>query len=214
MSTLPRVSVVVLSHRFDMAIDAMRSVKAQSYPQDLIELRLHHSVDYHPQKFNDAARGLRGKYLIFLPDDDTLGPEFITRTVTEAERAQADCVITDHYVVGRLTLKWNLPLFDIEVLRLSAVPWLTFLIRQETWWQLPGGTDGAVGGWDGNLYHADWDVGIRLARAGAKVVQLHGEYLWNRLEHPQAASALATQDHDAESLRLLRAKHAWMQGTE
>lgn len=209
MSDLPIVSVVVLSHRFDMALDAMRSVKAQSYPEDHVQLRLHHELPYYPEKFNDAARGCRGKYLIFLPDDDTLEPEFITETVAEAERTNADAVITDHYVAGPLRLRWIMPMFDAEVLRMHAIPWITFLIRAGTFWTLPNGADAQIGGWDGTLFHADWDMGIRLYQAKAKVVQLH-RFLWNRTDHRNAASRMTTEAEGVDAMRALRDKHAWM----
>ena len=207
---LPRVAVIVLSHRFDLAIEAMRSVKAQTYPAELIDLRLEHATGYDEDKFNRAWAGCRATYLIFLPDDDTLHPEFVTRTVTEAERVGADLVITDHLVTGRLTMQWRLPAFDAEVLRLYAVPWMTFLVRRTFWAALPNGTRGETGGWDGAQPYSDWDAAIRMYQAGAKTVQLRGEFLWNRSEHKNAGSwIMDTAAHDAALLQLRR-KHSAM----
>jgi hypothetical protein len=210
MTPPPRVSVIVLSHRFDLAVEAMRSVKAQSYPADRIDLRLEHALDYYPDKFNHAWAGCRGTYFVFLPDDDTLDPEFVTRTVTAAERANADLVITDHYVTGRLKLQWRLPVFDAEVLRLYACPWMTFLVRADFWRNLPNGTRGEPGGWDGAQAYSDWDAGIRMYQAGANTVQLSGEFLWNRSEHRNAGSWLMDRDTHAAALAQLRRKHSAM----
>lgn len=208
IDALPIVSVIVLSHRFDLAIDAMKSVKAQSYPH--VDLRLEHALDYYPDKFNNAAAGCRGKYLVFLPDDDTLCPEFVTRHVEEAERANADLVFSDFYVTGRLTMKWHLPQFDAEVLRMYAVPWMTFLVRADFWRSLPRGTRGEIGGWDGDQVFSDWDAGIRMYQAGARTVQLRGEYLWNRSEHTESASFLVGAEAMADALAQLRRKHSAM----
>lgn len=210
VADLPRVTVVVLSHRFDLAIDAMKSVKAQSYPESQIDLRLEHALDYYPDKFNNAWAGTRGKYLVFLPDDDTLCPEFITRHVEEAERADADLVFSDFYVTGRLTMKWHLPTFDSEILRMYAVPWMTFLVKREFWASLPQGTRGECGGWDGDQVFGDWDAGIRMYRHGAKTVQLRNEYLWNRSEHKRSASFLAQTPEMDAALVMLRKKHSAM----
>ena len=200
MTDRPIVSVIVLSHRFELAIDAMRSVKAQTYPEDRVELLLKHSLRYYPAKFNQAWQGAEGKYLVFLPDDDTLEPNFVERLTEVAEADALDFVYSDHYVTGRLKLKWWMPDFDAALLRLYAVPWMTFLVRTEFW--------RAIGGWDGSQAYSDWDAGIRMLEAKARAKHLKGEFLWNRSEHRNSGSWLMdTAAHD-EALRQLREKHS------
>jgi glycosyltransferase involved in cell wall biosynthesis len=207
-SALPRVSVVILSHRFDLALEAARSIKAQSYPNIEIVWKYHEA--YWPEKFNEAWAAASGKYLVFLPDDDTLEPEFAARHVAEAERATADLVFSDFYVTGKLRLKWHLPAFDAEVLRVHCVPFMTFLVRREFWENLPNGTHGARGGWDGNQAYSDWDADIRMYQAHAKAVHLRGEFLWTRAEHAKAGSRLMDDAAHAAALRALRDKHSAM----
>jgi hypothetical protein len=200
VTDLPRVSVIVLSHRFEMAVAAMRSVKAQTYGN--VELILKHAEQYWPEKFQESWQGASGEYLVFLPDDDTLEESFVKRHVEAAEERSADLVYSDFYVTGRLRLKWHLPAFDAEVLRLHCVPYMTFLVRRDFWER--------VGGWDGSLAYSDWDAAIRMYQAHALAVHLAGEFLWNRSEHAQAGSRLMdTPAHDT-ALRALRDKHSAM----
>ena len=202
----PRVSVIVLSHRPDCYPRALASVAAQTYEN--VETILLHHKRYELDKFNRAALGASGKYLVFLPDDDELLPTFVARHVEEAERVNADVVYSDLYVTGPLLLKFQLPAFDREILRLHCVPYFTFMVRADFWRTLPNGYQGHPGGWDGSLSHCDWDAGIRMYAAGAKVVHLEREFLWNRAHHAQSASLLMTKDQADAALVALRRKHA------
>ena len=166
-----------------------------------------HHPAYSQTKFNEAWAGASGKYLVFLPDDDTLLPTFVERHVTEAEKADADMVYSDFFVTGPLTLKWHLPAFDREILRLYCVPYFTFLVRTAFWRTLPNGYQGQPGGWDGALSHCDWDAAIRLYDAHAKVVHLEREYLWNRSKHDASSSTLLSTPQYDVALRALRDKH-------
>lgn len=201
MSDLPFVSVIVLSHRFNMALDAMQSVKRQSYPQQRLDLLLKHNEGpYYPDKFNAACAAAEGTYLVFLPDDDWLGEEFVTRHVAVAEATGAQMVYSDFLVDARLHLKWHLPPFTPESLRKWCVPYMTFLVRADFWRE--------IGGWDGAQAYSDWDADIRMLQAGGRVTHLTKEFLWTRREHPLSGSSLMdTATHDA-ALAQLRAKHA------
>lgn len=197
MTDSPRVSVIVLSHRKEFFPTAIQSVLAQTYPN--VEIILKYHPEYSTTKFQESWQSASGKYLAFLPDDDTLEPEFCERLVSVAEAAGADLAFSDHYVTGPLKLKWQFPLWDREILRLACVPFMTFVVRTDFWRE--------IGGWDGALMYSDWDAAIRMYAGGARVVQLRQEYLWNRTHHGNAGSANMTTADSAAALLALRDKH-------
>ena len=87
---------------------------------------------------------------------------------------------------------------------------MTFLIRADYFNGLPEGLNGRRGGWDTEQGYADWDLGIRMAKYGGNVIQLRGEYLWNRTEHRNSGSWLMDDAACDAALRQLRAKHSAM----
>lgn len=195
--TSPLVSVIVLSHRKEFFPAAIDSVVAQTYPNIEIILKFNPGP-YYPEKFNEAWAGARGKYLVFLPDDDTLEPDFVARHVAVAEDELACMVYSDFYVTGPLKLKWHFPAWTATALRLFCVPYMTFLVRRDVFADMAG--------WDGDMIYADRDFGLRLWLRGAKVVHIPREFLWSRLHHGTAGSNLMTGAQDQEALAQLRVK--------
>ncbi len=193
----PRVSVVIIGHRPALAVAAIASAHAQTYPN--VEVLYKSHPDLWPEKFNQAWAGASGKYLVFLPDDDTLNPTFVERHVEMMEACHADMAYSDFYVTGPLLLKWHLPPFTRAILRTTCVPYMTFMVRADFWRK--------IGGWR-YIPHCDWDAGIRMLEANANVIQLPNEYLWNRSHNPQSSSVLTTTEAFDGFLRTLKAAHA------
>ena len=208
MAETPLVSVIVLSHRWTLMLEAIESVNAQTYDPARVELLLKHNKGpYYVEKWNQAWQGAAGKYLVFLPDDDWLHPTFLERHVGLAEATGADMVYSDFLVHDRLQLQWHLPPFTRESLRVAAVPFMTFLVRQDFW--------RGVGGWDGVQQYADWDVSIRMWEQRAKVAHLTKEFLWTRRNHPLSGSVMMSDAEHTAGLAQLKGKHrAFFAGTE
>jgi len=193
----PRVSVVIIGHRPALAVAAIASAHVQTYKN--IEVLYKSHPELWPEKFNEAWAGASGTYLVFLPDDDTLLPTFVQRHVEAMEMVSADMAYSDFYVTGPLLLKWHLPPFTRGILRTTCVPYFTFMVRADFW--------RSIGGWH-DIPHCDWDAGIRMLEAGANVVQLPNEYLWNRSHNPQSLSVLMTTGEFDAALFALKDAHA------
>lgn len=210
MADTPLVSVLILSHRPALYLEARASVLAQTFTD--YEIVSKESPTYWGEKLNDLARGASGRWLCILCDDDTLTPTYLEKTLAAATlRPDASIIYTDLLVFGRLTVPLRLPEFDAEVLRMYCVPWMTCLIDRRLWngeahadyKPLPG----TVAGYDPKQRYGDWDFYIRACQGGAVAVHVR-EPLVGVRDHQQAGSAIMdTAQHDA-ALRALRQKHS------
>lgn len=198
MPATPLVSVLILSHRPALYLEARASVYAQTFTD--YEIVSKESPKYWGEKLNDLARGASGRWLCILCDDDTLSPTYLEKTLAAATlRPDASIIYTDLLIFGRLTVPLRLPEFDAEVLRMYCVPWMTCLIDRQLW--------NTLGGYDPEQRYGDWDFYIRACKAGAVAVHVR-EPLVGVRDHQRAGSAIMdTAQHDA-ALRALRQKHS------
>lgn len=194
---MPRTAIVILSHRAELLSRAFGSAHAQTYPDKEIIVK-YSDTPWWPEKINEAVRGSDSEYFAILCDDDTLRPDFLTRTVEAADEAHADIAYTDHKVKHDLIeLNWQLPAFSLDVLKTSCVPHFTALTRRDLFER--------VGGYDGTQKHADWDFWLRCAKAGATAVHVPA-FCWTWTAGAQNSSSAAEFVGD-KAVEQLRRKH-------
>lgn len=197
--TSPLVSVIVLSHREEFYPRAVRSAVTQKYPALEVLLK-YNAAPYYVGKFSEAWQGAAGKYFVFLPDDDLLRVDFVSRLVEQAERENADMAFANYWS-EKGGFRFTFPFCDFtrENLQKWCVPHMTFLVRRDTFAQL--------GGWDETMTYADWDFAIRFLEAGKKAVHVP-EFLYHRSVHGEAGSVQMSHAVHAAALAQLKHKHA------
>jgi glycosyltransferase involved in cell wall biosynthesis len=166
---MPKVSVIILSHRPDLLPEAFASALQQTYRDREIVVKFCEA--YWDDKLNEAVRATSSPYFVVLCDDDKLAPTYLARTVEEIERTGADIAYTDNQVFGIMPMKQGLPDFSLATLNTDCVPHFTALCRRDMF--------DAVGGYDGAVTYMDWDFWYRCAQHGADAVHLKGEYLFH-----------------------------------
>lgn len=206
---MPRVSVIILSHRPAFLPLAIASVQAQTYRD--VEIVVKHAADYWPNKMAEAMRAASGELLVPLCDDDELAPTFLARHVEMLDASGSNLVYSDSEVIGsyhgtgpgmlRAPLRINLPDFSLEILRQACVPYITAMFTRKLY--------DDVGGYDGEQPFIDWDLDIRFAQAGALAWHLRGEYLYRQRHHGANCSVeMERTGAMADALKRLRTKHA------
>lgn len=197
---MPKVSIVILSHRVGMLPEAFASAQQQTFKDREIVVKF--SEEYWGDKLNDAIRGCSGEYFVVLCDDDKLDPTYVERTVAELERQRTDIAYTDNQVFGTVKFRHALRPFSLETLQLHCVPHFTALCKKSLWFQ--------VGGFDGEQPYIDWDFWYRCAERGATAAYLAGEHLfWYRSTN---ANGSRTMDNRL-ALAKLKAKHPGIQAS-
>lgn len=186
---LPRVSIVILSHRRELVGEAEASARGQTYAN--IEVVTKYCPLGWPTKLNEAVSATRGEWVVLLCDDDLLAPTYVEDLMWFAHAA--DVLYTDrlHFHTGQPRDDWKLvrmhsdvPLLKArEAVRCTIRPWtfvfgsplpMTIMVRRALWNRLAG--------YDGTVHHADTEFLYRAIRAGARMGYVPKPLFWYR-EH-------------------------------
>ena len=156
---------------------AITSVLAQTRPVDEIHVAVDHGRQGAAVTRTRACKAAQADWLVLVDDDDTLGPEFVERTLACAQQTGADLVWPWFTVEGGAD---PFPQFfgrQWDPDEPHQFP-ITALVRRQAlaevnWFE--GGPEDAERwpGWTGE----DWLTWNRLSVAGAKLVHLP-ERLW------------------------------------
>ena len=172
---MPRVSVVILSHRLPMVAEAIASVGAQTAQP--LQLLVQHSALAWPEKLNAAITATVGEFFVVLCDDDLLAPSFVAECLAWSD--DADIVYTDRRHFRDGTDPWMGEIVRMheaavgrdgpcavtiqsEQFAFGAPFPMTCLVRRSFW--------DALGGFDPTMPHTDTEFWYRAARAKARGV--------------------------------------------
>lgn len=213
MGTVPKVSIVVLSHRPEMMGQATASARAQTWPNTQVVEQF--DRQNWASKFSDIVRATKGEWIIPLCDDDLLAPTYVERCMEVAHATTADVVYTDRLV-------WQSPqnpakgegfhlhmhgpeYHDQFAFRVAMPPGMfafgaslpmTIMISRHLWDRL--------GGYDDRVAHADTEFWYRAVRSGATTVYVPAPLFWYR-QHPMQLSR--TFDSMTWALKQFHRKH-------
>lgn len=206
---MPRVSVVILSHRPAMLRQALDSVLAQTEPG--VQIVVQYCSEAWPTKLNEAVNATTGTYVVILCDDDLLHPAYLERCLLVAEQG-ADITYTDRRVFRSEPPERGFhfrmhgdqfrgPEFywmemDPEGFRFGSSLPMTCMIRR-TWWD-------RMGGHDTLMPHSDTEFWYRSVVNGAKCGYLPEPLFWYR-EH--ADQITRKNDQMMEFLHAFHRKH-------
>lgn len=211
---MPKVTVVILSHRAHFLPGVLASVKAQTHPD--VQIIVQHDVENWGTKFNEAASIAKGEWILPLCDDDLLDPRYLERCLDIA--GNADIVYTDRYMFPDGTepqtghrdhlfgpaygpeMSGDRGYFitDIppEFFQMGATLPMTCLIRT-TWWN-------ALGGYDPQMPHADTEFWYRSSQAGAIMHYVPEPLFWYRQHDGQYSK---THPSMLDAMQAFHAKH-------
>ncbi|MCR4340151.1 MAG: hypothetical protein NUW01_09745 [Gemmatimonadaceae bacterium] len=210
---MPKVSVVLLSHRHEFLPGAIASIAAQTHG-DIQLIVNHDSGPIWPTKFNDIADAAVGEWLVPYCDDDLLDPTYIQTCLRYAKGA--DVVYTDRRVFQDganpregFWFHTHGPAFvDKKFYPITLLPQnfafgaslpMTIMVRRE-WWK-------KLGGYDTQAPHTDTEFFFRSAMAGAKFHYIPLPLFWYR-EHPKQFSR--TEPSMLNAMRYFHRKYfAW-----
>jgi hypothetical protein len=201
-----RVLVVIPTHdRVEFLEEAIASVRAQTRQPDKIvvtgNVGCGHVTDTSlATRLNDAIEQSGCDAFVMLSDDDTLAPEFLTKTVVEMESRSVDIVYTDCRVFGQRHSygaalgEWDGRIDD------NTVPLVTSLCSVTAWRRAGGHVD---------VPYFDWDFWWRCYYTGATAHWLR-EPLWNYRVHPaQTGGTDADREFILHRHEELKRKNRW-----
>lgn len=197
---MPRVSIVILSHRPELMPEAFRSAVNQTYKDREIVVKFFDG-EWWPEKLNEAIRGTSGEQFAVLCDDDSLAPTWLARCVEAMDFERTPIAYTDNQVFGLMDMRYALPDFSRDILALHCVPHFTALTSRQLWED--------VGGYDGTQQHVDWDFWATCAEHGATAAHVREHLFGYRVTHTNSSRAF----NDADAMALLRRKHPWIAAT-
>lgn len=196
---MPRVSIVILSHRPDLMPEAFASAVAQTFRDREIVVKF--AEAWWPEKINEAIRGTSGDQFALLCDDDQIAPTWLARCVEAMDREGTDIAYTDNVSFGTYQMRLPLPDFSRATLRMACVPHFTALTSRPLWEK--------VGGYDGTQGHADWDFWASCCEAGATAAHVRECLFGYRIS---GTNSSRTMD-DAKAMADLTRKHPWIAAT-
>lgn len=193
---MPRVSIVILSHRANLLPEAFASAHAQTYRDREIIVKYAEGDAWWPEKINEGICGSSGELFCLLCDDDQLAPTWLAETVAALDREHTDIAYTDNFVFGMLPVRFALPDFSLEAVRRDCVPHFTALTKRALWERL--------GGYDGTQPYTDWDFWLAAAKAAATAAHVRDYLMRYRVWQKNESRGLCNRD----ALNALRRKHA------
>lgn len=197
---MPRVSLIVLSHRPELLRESFGSCVAQTYKDREIVVKFFDGPIWK-EKMNEAVRGTSGEQFAFLSDDDSLHPTWLAKCVEAMDREHTDIAYTDNVTFGAYQMRLALPDFSRATVALHCVPHFTALTSRALF--------EAVGGYDCTQAHVDWDFWAACAEHGATAAHVREHLFGYRLGTNNESRAL----DEAASLAMLRRKHPWLLAT-
>lgn len=178
-----KVSVIIPTRggRHEMLAEAVASVEAQVLKAHEIIIASG-SGDLWP-RLNESIRKSTGDAFVVLGDDDRLSPLFLKATVNHLRPGRVDIVYTNLVNFGveggaALAKEWNKD--NIEQ---DTVAWFTCLISRRIF-DVVGGYDEDVGP------YADWSMGIKCFRAGARAVHVNAGLFCYRYHEGQESKKI------------------------
>ncbi len=193
---MPRVSLIVLSHREELVMEAFRACVKQT-DKDREVLVKFYDGPWYAEKMNEAVRGTSGERFAFLCDDDSLHPSWLAKCNAAMDRDGTDIGYTDNVSFGAYRMQLALPDFSRETVALHCVPHFTALTSRALF--------DKVGGYDGNQSHVDWDFWASCAEVGATASHVREHLFGYRI----GANESRNMDNDA-AMAMLRRKHPWV----
>lgn len=198
MAFVPSVSIVILSHRRHLMVEAWQSAVAQTAPD--VQILVQYAERAWPEKLNEAVNASRGEFIVILCDDDLLDPTYVSRCLALA-REGADIVYTDRRVwqdgtepASGVHFRQHGEAFsgpdcywiqhDLDGFRLGSSLPMTCLIRRSLWDRLDGH--------DPQMPHSDTEFWYRAVLAGAKCGYIPEPLFWYR-EHAAQSSRVNDQ---------------------
>lgn len=175
---MPRVAVIILSHRADLLPQAFASALGQTYRDR--EIVVKYAEAWWAEKLNEAIASSRSELFVVLCDDDKLRPSYLEETIAALDRDDTDFAYTDNLNFGPMVVKQTLPDFSLHAVQRDCVPHFTALTRRSLWER--------VGGYDATQPYLDWDFWLRAAKADARGTHLTGRFLFDYRIGPQNGS--------------------------
>lgn len=213
-NALPKVTIVILSHRKQLVGQAEASARNQTYPN--VQVVTQYDTDAWPTKLNEVVAIAKGEYIVVLCDDDVLAPTFVEETMAVALGSDADIVYTDrrafyddeepstarHFRLhgdafdgGPEQHAYRITFHVEQFLYGSSLP-MTCLMRKTLWDRL--------GGHDVFMPHSDTELWYRAVEAGAVTCYLPQPLFWYRYHAGQMSRQVATLN---PALRAFHRKH-------
>lgn len=197
---LPKVSVVVLSHRRELVGQAEHAARTQTYPN--VQVLTQYDREAWPEKFNAIMDVAKGDYLVPLCDDDLIAPTYVEETLGAALGLNADIVYTDrrafhdgedplaspHYRMHsalpvETDKSYGITIDERSFAFGSSLPF-THLVKK-AWWAKMGGHDAAVP-------HSDTEWWYRSIKAGARTAYVPRPLFWYRFHPTQTSNRISS----------------------
>ena len=181
------VSVIVptIPSRAALYEEALAGIRAQTLPQDQIELVTACDPSEDATKFNRMLERCTGEFVIWHADDDRLRPRALEVMLARARETGAHVVSSNVQTfsgagLGASAIFTDTP-WTFESFRNGPPIWITSLIDRQRCLEA-GGFDFA------RLVYADWALWYELWKRGAKNAHV-SETLWDYRAHADQASA-------------------------
>lgn len=199
---MPRVSIIVLSHRTDaeglsMLSEAIASVAGQTHRDCELIVKSHPT--WYREKINEAIRASSGEWFGVLCYDDLLAPTWAASCLAAAMDARADFAYSDLRIVSPFVppITLALPDYSRTVVTRACVPYVTALTSRELFER--------TGGYDGRQIHFDWDFWATCAEHDARAAHVRDPLCWTRVHTANGSRGVGD-----EHLAMLKAKHPWL----
>jgi len=220
---MKRVSIIIPCYNYGAFLaEAIESALAQTYPDIEILVMDDGSRDHTPEvarqfgsriqylrtpnrghgaTLNDALRRITGTYYICLDADNSLLPDYVSKTVAVLESAGPgiDFVYTQREYFESGSGISTAPAYDLKRLKIRNYIDTCALIRTVL---------GRRHGYDEKLIQADYDFYLTLAEQGSRGVLLNEPLFRYRIHSSSMSHGIMSKYRHLETLRPILRKHA------